>query len=406
MTFNIAFFADSHIGYRARVRNNERGINVRVQDGYDALREVISQIITSDGEDKVDAVICGGDLFHVSHPSIRDISTVQFLLRQLHKHGIPFYGLAGNHDANDIKAELPSVASVDDPERNIHAIYKPYLQYELTDGLVLHAVSHHGLKNDEAPEVIARPNAVNIFSTHGAALDPKNQTLMRCADSPREQFIPVEMLVDDTFAAKLLGHYHSRYPVGGEMLKAWYSGSTLRRGFSDATGERGWLLVRIDDNGNATVEARNISQRPQYDLDVIDAEGLTASEVMDLLTININRTKDADQEPIVRQRIINVNKGVRDGLDQTRLAELTEHMLLWQLEKKRPEEVEADLEGKKKSSASLDRHQSLDIVQNFKGWVNQQVQSVPEEYRDAVAKEAEEYLLTARNLVLQDGHNH
>lgn len=165
-------------------------------------------------------------------------------------------------------------------------------------------------------------------------------------------------------------------------------------------------MVKVSDTGHVTITPKNVSQRPQYDLDVIDAAGLAAAEVMDLLTINLNRTKDAEQAPIVRQRIINVHKGIREGLDQEKLSELTSHMLLWQLEKKRPEEVEAELNGNKQKSASLDRQQSLDIVQNFKGWVTEQVQAVPEQYRDNVAKDAEEYLLNARNLVFQEGHAH
>lgn len=401
MTYNIAFFADTHIGYRAKVRNNAKGINIRVQDGYDALREIVNQILKSEGDDKIDAVINGGDLFHASHPTIRDITVVQWYLRQLSKAGIPFYGLAGNHDATDIRAEMAAVAAVNDPDRNIYALYTPYEKYELTDGIVLHSVSHHGLNAEDAPEVKPVEGAYNIFTTHGAALDPKNQALMRCADSPREQFIPIEMIVDETFIVKLLGHYHSRYPVGGETLNTWYSGSTIRRGFSDAPGDRGWLLVKIYDDGTVKVFPKNISQRPQYDLDVIDAEGLNASEVMDLLEININRTKEAKQAPIVRQRIVNVTRGIREGLDSARINELTEHMLLWQLEKARPEQSES-INGSTKNKLSLEKKQSINVVENFGGWVKKQASSVPEEYRETVVKDAEEYLKQARNESFHD----
>ena len=196
-TYNIAFFADSHLGYRAKVRSNEQGINIRVQDGYDAFRETVEQIITC--KDKVDAVVHGGDLFHYSKPTIRDIATAQFYLRELAKRDIPFYGLAGNHDATDIRSELAAVAAVNDPDKKIFALYEPYMQYELTDGIVLHSVSHHGLGAEEAPKVKPVNGVLNLFTTHGAALDPKNQNLMRCADSPREQMVPIELIIDDAF---------------------------------------------------------------------------------------------------------------------------------------------------------------------------------------------------------------
>jgi DNA repair exonuclease SbcCD nuclease subunit len=405
MTYNIAFFADSHIGYRAKTRNNAQGINIRVQDGYDAFREIIAQIIKSEGKDKIDAVICGGDLFHGSHPSIRDIATVQWYLRELAKHGIPFYGLAGNHDATDIRADMAAVAAVNDPDRGIHALYTPYAMYDLADGIVLHSVSHHGLGDDDAPEIKPVADSYNIFTTHGAALDPKNHTLMRCAESPREQFIPVEMIVDDAFIVKLLGHYHSRYAVGGESLNTWYSGSTLRRGFSDAPGDRGWLLVKVDE-GVVSVTPQNISQRPQYDLDVIDASGQNASDVMDLLTININRTLEAEKAPIVRQKIINVNRGVREGLDIERINELTKHTLMWSLEKVRPEVEDSIAKKTTKGELSLGKKHSINVLESFDGWVKEQGKSVPEEYRDTVIKDAETYLKQARDQGLLDGHGH
>lgn len=398
--FNIAFFADTHLGYRARVKNNEKGINIRVQDGYDAFKEIITQIIKSDGKDKIDAVIIAGDLFHTSHPSIRDITFAQWYLRLLAKHKIPVYSLAGNHDANDIRAELAAVAAVDDPDRNIHALHKPYGMYELTDGILLHAISHHGLSSENSPEVTPQEGVLNLFTTHGAALDPKNHSLMRCADSPREQFIPVEMVIDETFVAKLLGHYHSRYAVGGETFNAYYSGSTIRRGFSDAPGERGWMLVKVDVNGNVTWKPNNIKQRPQFDLDPIDADGLNASEVMELLELNINRTKETDEQPIVRQRVVNAHRGIREGLDQDRINDLTKHMLLWQFERVRPETIQEDSKDSKKLKASLDKKSAIDIIQSFNGWAKDQGTNVPEEFKDKVIKEAEDYLKTARDINL------
>lgn len=405
MSYNIAFFADAHIGYKTKVRSNAKGINIRQQDGYDALREIISQVIKADGEEKIDAVVCGGDLFHFSHPSIRDIVTVRWYLEQLSKHNIPFYGLAGNHDANDIKSEMASVAAVNDPDRGIYALYEPYAQYELTDGIILHSVSHHGLGADEAPEVKPVSGAYNLFTTHGAALDPKNKELMRCADSPREQFIPVEMIIDDAFIAKMLGHYHSRYPVGGETLNTWYSGSLVRRGFSDAPGERGWLLVNISDSGHVTFTSKNISQRPQYDLDVIDASELTAGEVMDLLEINLNRTKEANKAPIVRQRILNANRGVREGIDRAKIGELTEHMLSWQLEFPRTDKEKTVATTSTKDMSLSNKH-SVNVLESYKGWVKETAKSVPEEYRDTVVKDAEEYIRQAREASFQEGHSH
>jgi DNA repair exonuclease SbcCD nuclease subunit len=405
MSCRIAFFADAHIGYKAKVRSNAQGINIRAQDGYDAFREVVAQIVKSHEEEPIDCVVIAGDLFHSSRPSMRDITTVQHYLRALAKRNIKVVVLAGNHDANDARAELAAVAPINDPDKNIHAFIDPYKQHEIADGVMLHIVSHHGLGAEESPVVQPKEGYFNVFTTHGAALDPKNQELMRCAESIREQFIPVEMIIDESFVAKLLGHYHSRYPVGGESLNTWYSGSLVRRGFSDAPGERGWIMVTIDNNGQATFKAHDIKQRPQYDLDIIDADGKTANEVMDLLEINLNRTQEAEKEPIVRQRIINTNRGIREGLNKEKINELSNHMLMWQLEFPKSDKVNKDDISTKKDMSLSNKH-SVNILSSYKEWIGDVAKSVPEAYRDTVVKDAENYIREARDKGFEEGHSH
>lgn len=401
MSYRIAFFADSHVGYRTSVRSNERGINIRVQDGYDALRQVVSQILKAHAEERIDVVLIGGDLFHVSRPTPRDIATVQFYLRKIAEQGIAVHILAGNHDATDIKSELAAIAPVNDPDKKILAHIDPYTKLEVADGVMFHIVSHHGLSADKTPVISPEPGLINIFSTHGAALDPKNQALMRCAESPREQYIPAELIIDDSFNIKLLGHYHSRYAVGGETLNSWYSGSLVRRGFSDEPGDRGWLLVTIKDNGDPVIEPQNIQQRPQYDLPIIDAADLTSSQLMEMLEDNISSTKGVSLEPIVRQRIINATRGVKEGLDRDRLKELTGHMLVWQPEFQKNLVTNEE----RKVKASLKKSHAVNILSTYKDWVNDTAKSVPEEYRDSVVKDAEQYLKEARDISLE-GHSH
>lgn len=398
MVYRIAFFADAHIGYKTKVKSNDKGINIRLQDGYDAFRRVLSQILDEHNKTPVDSIIIGGDLFHSSKPSMRDITTVQYYLREVSKRKIPVYILAGNHDATDIRSELAAVAPINDPDKKIFTFIDPYSKVELADGIILHIVSHHGLDSENAPVVTPVEGVFNIFTTHGAALDPKNKTLMRCADSPREQFVPVEMIIDDSFVAKLLGHYHSRYAIGGESFNSWYSGSLIRRGFSDAPGDRGWLMVEIDNSQGLTITPHNIPQRPQYDLDVIDASSLTANDVMGLLEINLGRTIDEEtrSSPIVRQRILNANRGVREGLDRAKINEMTAHMLSWQLEFPRSDKTKgSDGSVDDESRMSLGNKHSINVLASYKDWVKSVSDTVPEEYRDVVVKDAEQYIKDA-----------
>lgn len=412
MSLKIAFFADTHLGYRARCRDDARGINLRAADGHRALRETIEQIV--DGPDKIDAAIHGGDIFHTSHPDIRDIAIAQHYLRELSRNDIPFYGVAGNHDTSDNRSSVPAVAAVNDTDRNIHAMWKPYEKHEIRDGIWLHAVAHHGLSGDEAPIVIPDASGINLFTTHGAAVDPKNATLMRCQDSPREQIIPPEMVLDEHFAMRLLGHYHSRYAVGGEALNTWYAGSALRRGFSDEAGKRGWLLLTINPDGTTQVESRDIFQRPQYDLEIIDAHGLNGSDVQELIEQNLAGTRrdeigtqfDEINAPIVRQRIINASRAIREGVDRQRIDRLTSHCLTWQMNFERPETValqqsnaQAAAEGEAAveilGSASL----KGDIVEQFGEWSpdSTSIHSLSDSLKSRVLQGAQRHLETVSN---------
>jgi hypothetical protein len=389
-TYNIAFMADTHLGYSAYQFTDSKGINLRAKDGERALHEIVNQI--SESEVPIHAVVHGGDIFHYSHPQIRDIFLFQYYARKLADMGIPFYGLAGNHDASDNRSHMPAVAAVDDPSKGIHALWTPHQKYQLGDGITLHSVGHHGLSAEDAPKITPEQDMVNIFTTHGAALDPKNATLMNCKDSPREQIIPPEMIIDDNFAIRLLGHYHSRYPVGGKLLNTWYAGSTVRRGFSDEAGDRGWLLIKVHPNGSTEVEFKNIHQRPQYDLKVIDAHGLSSSEVQDMIeaqimATNVDNGTDAFDEagaPIVRQKVINASRSLRAGLDKKHIAGLTRNMLHWDLSFSLPEikvvtkqdddsnEGESSADDKPSSSPSLARVAAgqNNTVEFFNSWVD------------------------------------
>lgn len=382
MTFNIAFFADTHCGYAYGTRDDATGTNLRVRDGYNALHEIIEDIIRH--KDEVDAVVHGGDLFHTSSPSVRDIATVQFYLRALSRAGLSIDLLAGNHDANDDRQYPAAVAVVDDPEREIFAHYKPYVRRNITDGVTLHVLSHHGLHGDDIPNLAPENGAINIFTSHGAAVDPANSALMRCMDSPREQIIAPDLVLDEDYSLRLLGHYHSRYSVGGPELNTWYAGSTLRRGFSDAPGARGWMLFKIHDDGTVTVENHDIFQRPQFDLEIIDGAQMTAAAIQEQILANIALTRkdeigeqfDPLHAPIVRQRVVNVSRGTREGIDRNLLVQKAAHALKWQLEFLKPV-VDAPVEmpvgedGQiivQPSVPSMTRASSLDVTEHYSHW--------------------------------------
>lgn len=118
MTYRLAFFADTHIGYAARCRTHSSGLNMRVRDGFLGLRETVDQIIAAD----VNAVVHGGDLFHRSHPGISEIAWVRRQLERFAVAGIPVFSTTGNHDFANDRGKSPATAAVHDPDRNINMV--------------------------------------------------------------------------------------------------------------------------------------------------------------------------------------------------------------------------------------------------------------------------------------------
>ena len=112
MTFYIGHIADTHIGYRDGAKMTEEGVNIREQDGYDALAEVVDRLIELKEAGMLNIVIHGGDIFHTSHPKHQSNRMGSVPAYRLYKAGIPFYGLAGNHDASDERANIAAVAPI------------------------------------------------------------------------------------------------------------------------------------------------------------------------------------------------------------------------------------------------------------------------------------------------------
>lgn len=415
-SYNIAFFADLHAGYEYGTKTDALGVNLRVRDGYDAFYAIFSDIIAN--KHQVDAVAVGGDVFHVSHPDIRTIANIQHGFREIWRAGLTSDILAGNHDATDDRSYPAAVAVLDDPERGINAHFLPYVKRHLTDGIVLHSVSHHGLHADDAPELLPEDGALNIFMAHGAAVDPSNLGLMRCMDSPREQIIGPDIIMSEAFDLRMLGHFHSRVPVGDAGLNTWYAGSALRRGFSDAEGARGWTLFKIHEDGRIEVEHHDIPQRPQFDLQVIDATSMTAAAITELIIHQLEATREDEKDgefnpmraPILRQRVINIPTSTREGLDRFAISQNARHSLTWMLELVKPERVEQEMivgvDGDEAGEYNYDNAPTIgghgnmiDVVESYKGWVptSSTANALADDVREVVTESASEHLRGAVN---------
>jgi exonuclease SbcD len=369
LSFRVAFLTDTHLGYAARCRAHaQTGLNERVRDGYRGFRQSIQEIV----EERPDVVIHGGDLFHRSHPSITDIHWARQQLLELSRAGIPFVGLTGNHDFANERGRMPATAAVHDPDRGIQMVMTPVEVLRPVDGLAIHAVSHIGLAAATRATPEPESGLVNVFTSHGAAQVPGHE-IFACVDSPGEAVIGYDTLALP-WNLGLLGHYHGQgalpgFTGGGQSgSPIWYGGSLLRRGFSDPAGPRGWLLATIGGQGSVELESKTIPQRPQHDLPVIDAAGLTGSDVYERMVSNLSDIEVA--EAIIRQRVINCPLSVRRSVNTAQLARVAEDALVWQPEFIRPVVAEmAPLADADEAVSSLQTAGSSDLPRMWRTWI-------------------------------------
>lgn len=413
----IAHLSDLHLGYHSGRHTSDDGVNMRENDGYNAFKQMVVQIAK---DDEVDVVLIAGDLFHTPEPSVRTAYVAQKCLRYLHKAGKRVFCLTGNHDVSDVKTEMAATALVNDPDLDIHAYWQPYKKADLGNGVILHMVSHHLYKEQANTWDVVKPipGAVNIFTTHGSMIDPVTKLALHTEASPREVIIPDEIIGNPDWTYRLLGHIHERGFVGSKDngrtdtagLKTYYNGSAIRRGFSDGVTPlgRGWTKWTVGTDGTLTPEFKRIPQRPQIDFKVIDATKLSASDITDLITDNLDATLkdvpdgDWSNAPIIRQKVINMTPEKRRAMDNRLIAEDSSKALQWTLSIRSVEETEKD---KEKAEKTEKIGVSGNVESQFDDWLtdSDEYKRLHEGIRDKVADETKRFIKQGQESVLDVG---
>lgn len=324
--FTVAHLSDVWLGYRDKASLRKVGsdsldgkaVPVRELDGYVAWDSVISGVIA----DGVDAVVIAGDLFYESHPTHRALAHALGGLKRLSDAGIPVYVIVGNRDAGGTSDDAPYTMLLHQPDAGIYVHSEPYQTYQLLQepNIVLHMVSHH--MHDESTEVMKQvkpvAGAINIFTTHGTVIDPDRKERIKLPDTIREKVIS-DIFLNKGWDVMMLGHLSERQWVGSPEDKVFYNGSLIRRGFADPEGElgRGYTLWRFDlSSGEVVQELRSVVQRPQFDLELICAEGMGSSALTEAILDNLGGVSVEGGAPIVRQVVVGVAPSVLAGRDQ------------------------------------------------------------------------------------------
>lgn len=414
--FKLAHLSDLHLEYRSTRKTNAQGINLREVDGYLAFAKCVNEII----EEKCDAAVVCGDIFHGSHPSPRAIVFAQNQFRKLADAGVKVYALGGNHDISDRIEDLSAAKVIDDPQRGIFSSAEPYVHVEIADGIHLHMVSHHMYSEQAETMDRIKPieSEINIFSTHGSCIDPLLKEKLHTEQSPREIVIPEFLLTDKDWSYALLGHIHERGWIGSRdkktdtsKRKVYYNGSTIRRGFSDKEVPmgKGWTLWTIDSSGKFTPTPHRVAQRPQMDFPIIEAESLTSSDITERILANLRSTQgetpdfDPRIAPLLRQRLVNISPAKFDALNWSSISQNSEHALLWNIMQIHKVDEDSEDTGDNPIMTNEEIMKSGDIVQIYDDWINKSsvLPSAEEDLREAVAKQARNFIQLGQEATLE-----
>lgn len=417
MTFKLAHLSDLHLQYRSTTKTNDQGINIREVDGYLALAKCVSEII----EERCDAVLVAGDIFHGPNPSIRAIVFAQKQFRKLADHGVKVYMLGGNHDTLDVKEDISAAKVLDDGFRGIYSTAEPYVKYEVADGIHLHLVSHHlyTLQQDTMKDVKPLSGEVNIFSTHGSVIDPLLKMKLHAEMSPREVVIPDSLIGNPDWNYVLLGHIHERGWVGSKDGKTdtskkriYYNGSTIRRGFSDKAVPlgRGWTLWEIESDGTLKGTPRQIPQRTQVDFKPIEAKDLAPEEITDIIVENLIASQgDTGKEfvprvaPILRQTLVGLTPAKNSAIDWRRVKDHSQHALDWSIKKVTAAEKAKEDGDEKRVLSDEEILNHSDIVEAYDDWIkeNDTYKSTPESIRETVAIQTRSFIQQGQESTLE-----
>lgn len=220
----IIHTADIHLG--SKINSFPKDVSLARKE---ELRNAFLRMVNYANENGVKVIIIAGDLFDSEKPLIKD---KEFFYSVVEKNSqIDFIYLRGNHDLSFNDKELS----------NLLTFSTDWRSYEYDD-IVITGVE------------TVNENALSIYSTLKLEANKINVLVMHgeVGDTSKKDKVNLSKLRDKNIDYLALGHYHdfTLNTLDNRCVYA-YSGCLEGRGF-DETGDKGFVLLDINDKINAT----------------------------------------------------------------------------------------------------------------------------------------------------------
>jgi DNA repair exonuclease SbcCD nuclease subunit len=315
----IVHMADSHLGFSAYGRFDDRGRNLREENIYKGFDKTVDKII----ELRPDAVVHSGDVFHYVRPRIKPLYVFKRALERLKEKGIPVVLISGNHDApkNYVAYSPFTLYETGDKRREVRgtepvkiAHRNRYESFEVGDH-IFHCIPFCLNPEDYQKEFAKiRFTGRDVLVMHGLIEALWHRRLRTVGEHELK-----ESFLKSDFSYIALGHYHDQAKIA---QNAWYSGSVEYFRFSEAKDKKGILSVDLE---HGSVDRVEIQEQYMFDPEPIDCDGLATEEILTLILTQCEKL--GIEEKIVRIRLKDVAREAYRGVDPKVMGELKRRAL-------------------------------------------------------------------------------
>jgi exonuclease SbcD len=219
-------------------------------------RETLARILRLAADERVDAVLCAGDLYE--HERVSPDS-VEFLRASFAEVEVPVFLAPGNHDW--LSPRSPYALTEWSP--NVHVFRESSLEpMTLADGITLWGAAHRAPANTDPFFAGFRPDRAGVHLAVAHASERGALGWQETGKQPHAPFDAAELEAAGIHHA-FLGHYH----VPRDADRYTYPGNPDPLEFGEH-GERGAVLAEVAPDGTVRRERRVVAVSEVHDLTV------------------------------------------------------------------------------------------------------------------------------------------
>lgn len=289
---------------------------------FNAFRQSLAKIV----EIQPNLIVIAGDLFHTVRPSNL---TIEHTFRELHnlraKTDAPIVLIGGNHDS----PRSVDTGCILDLFKNIPGVFVVHHEYSAIEfselDTTVFCLCHRALPGISNLKIEPNPNSrYNILTVHG--------TLEGIARNSYDSVIPITraQIMHDAWDYIAFGHYHLHEKLADN---AYYSGSLEYTSFNiwEEIG-RPKGFIEFDLDSHEIVNFHKTTPRPVVDLRSVQADGLSATELNELIRLRLEGIEGSHDEKIVRLVIEDIPKAVIPDIDYRLIRQLRAEALHFDLQ--------------------------------------------------------------------------